>query len=241
MKRPAALLLVLALCAGAALLSCSSAPKPSDTVMTVKTEGDQSSASGQSYYLQGRYELALQFFSQALTQYTSVDDGGGIVRAYIGVGRCEVALGQPDEAETAFQRARQRAQQEANAALLFDSRMNLAELYLSRGDPSQARCEAHGGWLGSHGGDFQHVMARGMGGCKDPLINSAANCALLCRRCHDLAEARDPHMEAAGFWARQGTDPRMVPMMLASEHGSGILVWRSMDGRYLFEAPELAA
>jgi len=84
-------------------------------------------------------------------------------------------------------------------------------------------------------------MARGMGGCKDPLINSAANCALLCRRCHDLAEARDPHMEAAGFWARQGTDPRMVPMMLASEHGSGILVWRSMDGRYLFEAPELAA
>ena len=28
-------------------------------------------------------------------------------------------------------------------------------------------------------------------------------------------------------------------MMLASEHGSGVSVWRSEDGHYLFEEPEV--
>jgi tetratricopeptide (TPR) repeat protein len=139
MRRPRAALVACALCLWAVLLSCSSAPKPSGTVTTVKTQGDESAASGQAYYRQGRYELALQFFSLALTQYTSVDDAEGIVQSYNAVGRCYVALGRPDEAETVFLRARERAQAEHNAALLFDSRMNLGELYLSRGDAEQAR------------------------------------------------------------------------------------------------------
>ena len=105
------------------------------------------------------------------------------------------------------------------------------------GDPAQARCEAHGGWLGLDFGDFQHIVARGMGGCKDPLINSAANCAFICRRCHDIAESRDPEMSRRGFWLPQGTDPRMVPMTL----WDGGQVWRSVDGRYLTEAPEMSA
>lgn len=109
------------------------------------------------------------------------------------------------------------------------------------GDPREARCEAHGGFLDLHAGDYQHIVARGMGGSRNPLLGSAANCALLCRPCHDLCEARDREMRAKGFWLPQGTDPRMIPMMLASEHGSGISVWRSADGSYLFEAPEMAA
>jgi hypothetical protein len=110
-----------------------------------------------------------------------------------------------------------------------------------------AMCEACGVWVGRYEGDHQHIVARGMGGCKLAVINSAANCALLCRRCHDLCEARDPHMEAAGFWARQGTDPRLLPMMLASEGGSGVLVWRAEDGKgpdgtgYLYEPEEAVA
>jgi len=139
MRLPGVLPAVCALFATAALLSCSSAPKASDTVITVKVQGDQSAESGQSYYRQGRFALALQFFSNALTQYTSVDDGAGIVRSYIGVGRCYAALGQPDEAEVVFLRARQRAEAEHDRALLFDSRMNLGELYLSRGEAAKAR------------------------------------------------------------------------------------------------------
>jgi hypothetical protein len=55
-------------------------------------------------------------------------------------------------------------------------------------------------------------------------------------------------MGVRGFWLPQGTDPRLVPMRLASEHGSGITAWRADDGigphgtGYLFEAPgEVAA
>lgn len=109
------------------------------------------------------------------------------------------------------------------------------------GDPSAARCEADGVFLGLRAGDYQHIVARGMGGSRNPLLGTAANCALLCRHCHDLCEARDREMGARGFWLPQGTDPRTVPMMLASEHGSGISVWRSADGRYLFQAPAVAA
>ncbi len=124
-------------CAG--LLSCSSAPKQSDTVITVQTQADQLAASGQGYYRQGRYELALQFFSQALSQYTSVDDGEGIVRSYNAVGKCYIALGQVEPAEGVFLQARERAREDHAASLLFDSSVNLGELYLARGDAVKAR------------------------------------------------------------------------------------------------------
>jgi hypothetical protein len=109
------------------------------------------------------------------------------------------------------------------------------------GEPELALCEACGFWLGRRHGECQHLVARGMGGTSNPLLSTAANAALLCRGCHRIAESRDREMGARGFWLPQGTDPRRVPMMLASEHGSGVLVWRSEDGQYLLEAPEVAA
>jgi hypothetical protein len=116
-----------------------------------------------------------------------------------------------------------------------------------RGDAAEALCEACGLWLGRRHGECQHLVARGMGGTSNPLLSTAANAALLCRGCHQTAESRDREMGARGFWLPQGTDPRMVPMMLASEHGSGVLVWRAEDGLgpdgtgYLLQAPEVAA
>lgn len=120
------------------------------------------------------------------------------------------------------------------------------------GSADDAMCEACGIWLGRHGGQVQHIAGRGMGGCRDEVINSAANAALLCGTpfdgCHGLATAFDEEMGARGFWLKRAADPRLVPMMLASEHGSGVMVWRAEDGKgpdgtgYLFEAPkELAA
>src|SRR5208337_4687783 len=91
------------------ILSCSSAPKQSDTVLTVKIQADQGSASGQAYFRQGRYDLALQFFTQALSEYTSVDNGEGVVRSYNAIGKCDAALGSLDRAEDLFLRARERA------------------------------------------------------------------------------------------------------------------------------------
>ena len=131
-------LLAAGLLAAGALLSCSSAPKQSDTVITVKRQADQDTASGEAYYRQGRYPLALQFFSQALSQYTSVDDGEGVVRSYNAVGKCYIALGSLDDAERMFQRARDRARVDT-PSLSFDSSVALAELYLAKGDPARAR------------------------------------------------------------------------------------------------------
>jgi len=132
------LVMPCALLAAAALLSCSSAPKKTDTVITVKGQADQDTATGQSYYRQGRYPLALQFFTQALSQYTSVDDGEGIVRSYTAVGKCYIALGSMDDAESVLLRARERARSES-PSLLFDASVALGELYLAKGDPGRAR------------------------------------------------------------------------------------------------------
>ncbi len=135
---PSLALLLAALVGAGTIVSCSSAPKKSDTVITVKTQADQDAASGEAYYRQGRYPLALQFFSNALSQYTSVDDGEGIVRSYNAVGKCYIALGSMDDAERMLLRARERAQAES-PALRFDSSVALAELYLAKGDPGKAR------------------------------------------------------------------------------------------------------
>ena len=116
------------------------------------------------------------------------------------------------------------------------------------GYPEQACCEACGIWLGGHGGQIQHRLARGNGGSKDPVVSSAANAALMCGvtaqdGCHGLAESRDPEhgMEARGFVIRHGKgpgfDPRFVPLVLIGD----VAVWLSEDGRYLDEMPIGAA
>ena len=104
------------------------------------------------------------------------------------------------------------------------------------GDPDQARCEATGIWLGRHGGEIQHIRARGMGGSQ--LRNVISNGVLLSREAHRRAEARVPHMRAMGFWLLSGDPPS--PIMLHGEQG-GVTVWLSDDGRYLTESPQEAA
>lgn len=114
------------------------------------------------------------------------------------------------------------------------------------GYPEQACCEACGIWLGEHGGQIQHRVARGMGGCSDPAINGLAGAALLCGTsytgCHGDCEARHTpeakKMEARGFVIRHGVgpeyDPRYVPLILLGD----VEVWLSeTEARYLYEPP----
>ena len=110
------------------------------------------------------------------------------------------------------------------------------------GDPHDACCECCGVWLGLHGGQIQHVVARGMGGTSNPVLKTAANAVLLAGTaqtgCHGLAERRDQGMRDRGFWLPQGTDPRFAPMTLFG----GVEVWRSeTEARYLYEPPRLVA
>ena len=115
-----------------------------------------------------------------------------------------------------------------------------------RGDEFEALCEAHGGWLGKDSGEFQHRDARGMGGSKDPVVNSAANAALICHECHVLAEARDTDMHGMGFWLEEGEDPRTTGIMLHGAGRGGLTLYLAEDGLgpdgtgYLHQAPVLA-
>ena len=110
------------------------------------------------------------------------------------------------------------------------------------GSADDAMCEATGVWLGRYGGEFQHRDARGMGGTSDPVTNSIVNAVLLSKDAHRLAESRDERMNAEGFWLKNGEDPALTPILLHSQHGSGITVWLGADGSYLLEPPsEVAA
>ena len=132
----------------------------------------------------------------------------------------------------------------------FSSRVRLlVRTRAGNGDLFNACCEACGIWLGEHGGQVQHRVARGQGGCKDPVISGLANAALMCGTaqtlCHGAAESRDAEhrMEARGFVIKHGVgrefDPRYVPLVLLG----GVVVWLSeTEARYLYESPkELAA
>jgi hypothetical protein len=113
------------------------------------------------------------------------------------------------------------------------------------GDPEQARCEACNVWLGLHGGQIQHIYARGKGGTSDPLYNSAANGAALCGTSetgdHGLCEDRDPHMNEMGFWRkRNGKErPGDYPIMLHGQ-GGGRLAWLTPEGDYADAPPREA-
>jgi hypothetical protein len=102
---------------------------------------------------------------------------------------------------------------------------------------AQYCCEADGMFLGEHGGQVQHIVARGKGGTSDPVIDSVVNAALLCGTpftgCHGLCEARDPRMKAEGFYLDHGQDPAAEPFLWhAPGDGSGVLKWRTADGGY---------
>jgi hypothetical protein len=87
--------------------------------------------------------------------------------------------------------------------------------------------------------DLQHRDARGMGGTSDPLANSPVNLITMLRTDHDRVESREfAEDNAKGYWLRMGEDPALTPVMVFSEHGSGMTVWLLPDGTYGYEAPE---
>jgi tetratricopeptide (TPR) repeat protein len=118
-------------------VSCSTAPKKSDSVTAMKTQASQDGAYGESYFRQGRYDLALQFFLQSLSEYTSVDDAEGIIQSYNSIGKTYMATGSLDSAQEIFLKARDRARG-TSGPLLFVTTNNLGELYLARGDGESA-------------------------------------------------------------------------------------------------------
>ncbi len=135
MRRALAAAAVLA----AALLaaSCSTAPAKTDTVTAVKKQAADASGVGDGYFLQGRYDLAMQFFEQALSYSTSVDDAEGIIQSTNSIGKVYMAVGSLDGAQRMFTQARDRALS-GDPRLLFLSYTNHGELLLRKGQPQDA-------------------------------------------------------------------------------------------------------
>jgi tetratricopeptide (TPR) repeat protein len=134
--RPRALL-TCALLTCALLSSCSTAPPKTDAVTAVKKQAADASTVGDGYFRQGRYDLAIQFFDQALSYSTSIDDVQGIIQASNAIGNVYLATGSLDDAQRIFTQARDQART-ADPKLLFLSTNNLGELLLHKGQAQQA-------------------------------------------------------------------------------------------------------
>jgi hypothetical protein len=74
---------------------------------------------------------------------------------------------------------------------------------------------------------------------EDVVYTGPANALILCASCRRLADALDTQLEARGIWVWAGPDPRLMPMVVPADDGSWSPVWRSEDGRYLLDPPEL--
>jgi tetratricopeptide (TPR) repeat protein len=124
--------------AAALVISCSTQPKKPDTVSTVKNQAAQDAATGEGYVRQGRYDLALQFFTLSLGEYTSIDDTEGVIQVYNALGKTYISMGSLEMAQDILVKARELARG-AKPSFLFVTTLNLGELYLSKGDAGTAR------------------------------------------------------------------------------------------------------
>jgi len=135
-KSLGARLLFIAVLAGFAA-ACSSAPAKSDTTTNVKNQAADAEASGQQYFSQGRYELALQFFTQALDANGSVDNVEGVIRSRTAIGQVYLATGRLQAAQDILTAAREQARMRS-ATLFIDASISLGELYLREDDPQKS-------------------------------------------------------------------------------------------------------
>lgn len=128
---PGAAALVLLLAA-----ACSTAPKKTEVVVETRNQAAEATQAGNSYYRQGRYDLALRFFTQALEYSTSVDNLEGVIQSSNSIGKVSMALGAFADAEKLFSRALAQAGDRLDLAALSAS--NLGELYMRTGDYQKA-------------------------------------------------------------------------------------------------------
>jgi 5-methylcytosine-specific restriction protein A len=86
------------------------------------------------------------------------------------------------------------------------------QLVLERADGRCERCTSN------RLADLHHRRPRGAGGSRDPLTNTAANAAALCRPCHSWAEGNRTKALMDGWLLRQGQSPVDIPVLYHNRH-----------------------
>ena len=120
------------------VLSCSTQPAKTDSASAVKNQAAADAATGDGYFHQGRNELAVQFFTISLGEYTSIDDSEGVIRVYNALGKTYIAMGSFSMAQDILTRAQTMAR-DTKSGSLFETTLNLGELYLFKGEADTAR------------------------------------------------------------------------------------------------------
>lgn len=118
------------------LASCSSLPKGSGRVDSVKNQAAQYASQGNSYYAKGDYVQAEKFFRLALDADFSVDHRSGISSSYTSLGRVYLAAGDIQAAGAAFENAVQFATPATTPeeqTLVIGARTGQAEILLVQG------------------------------------------------------------------------------------------------------------
>jgi tetratricopeptide (TPR) repeat protein len=116
------------------LIACSSAPKQPAEVTDKQNKAAEFAQSGNSYYTQGMYERALEFFKLALAYNGAVYNEPGIAQSYNSIGKVYLAQGYPDTAAAYYQKARAMVADLNEPFILAQSINNLGELALSKSD-----------------------------------------------------------------------------------------------------------
>lgn len=84
---------------------------------------------------------------------------------------------------------------------------------------------------------LQHRLRRSQGGDSTP-VNLVTVLGTGTTGHHARIDSRaDPNDEARGYTVRSWDDPAQIPVMVFSQGGSGMTVWLSSNGHYLFEPP----
>ncbi len=129
--------LLAALAAAGILASCSTAPKESDRAVDVKNAAADSGRSGDAYYRQGRYDLAMSSYRVSLQDNLSVDSLEGIVQSYNSIARVQMATDRLTEARSTLEEALVIASK-LGGEPLFVTNNNVGELKLRSGDAAGA-------------------------------------------------------------------------------------------------------
>ena len=113
------------------LVTCSSAPKAPEEITEKRNQAAEYAEYGNSYYSQGKYDRAIEFFDLALAHNGSIDNLVGIVSTYNSLGKTYLAKGETDTAEGYLDRARELADELNDPAVLSQVLNNYGELNLS--------------------------------------------------------------------------------------------------------------
>lgn len=120
-------------------LACSSAPKQQEEITEKQNKAAGFAESGNTYYTQGMYERALEFFNLALAYNGAIYNEPGIAQSFNSIGKVYLAQGYPETATRYYQKAYDMALKLNNQSfILAQSLNNLGELGLARADYANA-------------------------------------------------------------------------------------------------------